>query len=143
MSKKLSKHIATFDYIDKTVIALSATVEGIIIVSFTRVIGVPAGLTSACFTLALSLTTGVIKKLLKITRKKKKKHNEIVMLAKSKLNSIETLMSQVLIYLDISHEEFKAIVNKKEKYEQMEESIRNTKNKVESSENDKENSENA
>ena len=51
------------------------------------------------------------------------------MLAKSKLNSIETLMSQPLIDLNISHEEFKTIVNKKEKYEQIKESIRNTKSR--------------
>ena len=49
------------------------------------------------------------------------------MLAKNKLNSIETLMSQALIDLDISHEEFETIVNEKEKYEQMKENIRNTK----------------
>ena len=49
------------------------------------------------------------------------------MLAKSKPNSIETLMSQALIDFDISHEEFKTIANEKEKYEQMKESIRNTK----------------
>ena len=65
------------------------------------------------------------------------------MLAKSKLNSIETLMSQVLTDLEISHEEFKAIVNEKEKYEQMKESIRNTKSRDELSENSKENSGNA
>ena len=57
------------------------------------------------------------------------------MLAKSKLNSIETLMSQALIDLDISHEEFKTIVNEKEKYKQMKESIRNTKSRDELSEN--------
>ena len=57
------------------------------------------------------------------------------MLAKSKLKSIETLMSQASIDLEISHEEFKAIVNEKEKYEQMKESIRNTKSKSEFSEN--------
>ena len=49
------------------------------------------------------------------------------MLAKSRLNSIESLMSQALINLDISHEEFKTIVNEKEKYDQMKESIRNKK----------------
>ena len=48
-----------------------------------------------------------------------------MMLAKSKLNSIDSLMSQALIDLDISHEEFKTIVNEKEKYNQMKESIRN------------------
>ena len=59
------------------------------------------------------------------------------MLAKSKLNSIKTLMSQALIDLDISHEEFKTIVNEKEKYEQMKESIRNTKSRDELTENSK------
>ena len=88
----------------------------------------PAGLASAIFTVIFSLTTGIIKKLLKVTGKKKNKHNKIVMLAKTKLNSIETLMSQALIDLDISHEEFKTIVNEKKMYEQMKESIRNTKN---------------
>ena len=51
------------------------------------------------------------------------------MLANSKLNSIESLMSQALINLDISHEEFKTIVYEKEKYNQMKESIRNEKKK--------------
>ena len=119
MSKKISKYIAAFDYIDKTLIILSATSGGISIISFTSFIGIPAGIASASLTLIFSLSTGIIKKLLKATRKKKKKHNKIVMLAKSKLNSIETLMSQALIDLDISHEEFKTISNKKEKYEQM------------------------
>ena len=119
MSKKLSKYIAAFDYIKKALIVLSAKGGGISIISFTSVIGVPAGLASASFTLVFSLTTGIIKKLLKVTRKKKKKHNKIVMLAKSKLNSIETLMSQALIDLHVSHKEFKTIVNEKEKYEQI------------------------
>ena len=56
-----------------------------------------------------SLTAGIVKKLL-ITREKKKKHDKIVMLAKSKLNSIETLISQALIDIDISHEEFVTIL---------------------------------
>ena len=47
------------------------------------------------------------------------------MLTKSKLISIETLMSQVLTDLNISHEEFKQVVNAKEKYDQMKESIIN------------------
>ena len=141
ISKKLSKYIAAFDYIDKTLIVLSATSRGISIIFFTSVIGIPAGLASASFTLVFSLTTGIIKKLLKITRKKKKNQNKIVILSKIKLNSIE--MSQALIDLDIIHEEFKTIANEKEKYEQMKENIRNTKRRDELSENSKENSENA
>ena len=99
MCRKLSKHIATFGYTDKTLIVLSAASGRISTISFTTVIGVHAGLASASFTLVFSLTTGVIKKLLKIIRSKKKRHNKILMLAKSKLNSTETLMSQFLIDL--------------------------------------------
>ena len=97
ISKKLSKYINTFDYTDKVLIVLCTTSEGISIISFTSTIGIPAGITSASFTLVFSLTTGIIKKLLKETRKKKKKHSKIIMLAKSKLNNIETLMSLALI----------------------------------------------
>ena len=57
------------------------------------------------------------------------------MLAKSKLNSIETIMSQALIDLDISHEQLKTIVSEKEKYGQMKENIRNTKLRGDISEN--------
>ena len=59
MSKKLSKYIVAFDYIDKTLIILSATSGGISIISFTSVIGIPAGIASASFTLVFSLTTGI------------------------------------------------------------------------------------
>ena len=123
--RKLSKCTAALDYTDKALIVSSATSGGISIISFTNVIGIPAGVISARFTLVFSLTTGMIKKLLIETRKKKTKHSKIIMLAKSKLNSIESLMSQALIDLDISHEEFKTIEKEKEKYDQMKESIRN------------------
>ena len=72
MSKKLSKYIAAFDYIDKILIVSPATSGGISIVSFTSTIGIPAGIATASFTLAFSLTTGIIKKLLKERRKKGK-----------------------------------------------------------------------
>ena len=93
-----------------------------------------------------SLTTGIEKKLLRITRKKKKKHNKIVLLAKSKLNNIETLIPQASIDLDTIHEEFKTVVTEKEKYEEMKESISNTRSKDEKyelNENIRENTENA
>ena len=65
------------------------------------------------FTLFFSLTTGIIKKLLSIKRNKKKKHDKILMFAKGKLDSIETLVSQALINMEISHEEFNAIIRDK------------------------------
>ena len=112
-SKKLSKYVAAFDYIDKILIVLSATTGGVSIISFTSIIGAPVGIASASFTLIFSLTTGIIKKLLSITRNKKKKHDKILMLAKSKLNSIETLVSQALIDVEISHEGFDTILKEK------------------------------
>ena len=54
-----------------------------------------------------------------MTRNKKKKHDEILMFAESKFNSIETLISQPLNDLDINHEEFKMILNEKDEYEKM------------------------
>ena len=65
------------------------------------------------FALIFSLTTGIVKKLLTITSKKKKKHDKILMLAKSKLESIDTLISQPLIDMDINHEEFITILKRK------------------------------
>ena len=82
MSKKLSKYIAAFDYIDKTLIVSSATSTGISIISFTSVIGIPAGIASPSFTLVFSLTTGIIKKLLKVTRKKRKNIIKLLCLLK-------------------------------------------------------------
>ena len=92
-SKKLNRYVTIFDYIDKILIILIATTGGISIISFTTAIGAPVGIASATFTLIFSLTTGIIKKLLDITRRTKKKHDQILMLAESKFNSIETLMS--------------------------------------------------
>ena len=124
-SKKLNKYVTAFDYIDKVLTVLSATSGGASIISFTRIIGAPAGIASASFTLIFSLTTGIAKKLLNITRKKKKKHDKILMLAKSKLNSIDTLISQALIDMDISHEEFITILKEKDRYEMMKDNLRN------------------
>ena len=118
-SKKLGKYVAAFDYIDKILIVLSATIEGVSICSFTSVVGGPVGIASASFTLIFSLTTGIVKKLLSTTRNKKKKHDKMFMFAKSKLNSIETLISQALIDVEISHEEFVTILKEKDRYEKM------------------------
>ena len=123
-SKKLNKYVTTFDFIVQILIVLRATSSGVSIISFTSIIGVPVGIASASLTLIFSLTTGIVKKLLNITRSKKKKYDKILMLAKSKLNSIETLISQALINLDLSHEEFIRILKKKDKYKKMKENLK-------------------
>ena len=108
-------------------IVLSAITGGVSLISFTSIIGAPVGIASASVTLIFSLTTGIVKKILNITKKKKKKkkHDKILMLAKSKLNSIDTLISQALIDMGISHEEFIAILKEKDTYEMMKDNLRN------------------
>ena len=78
---------------------------------------------SASCSLAFSITTEFVKKLLKTTRNKKKKHNKTVMLARSKLNSIENKISKALINNEISHEDFMTIINEEKKYRKLKESI--------------------
>ena len=121
-NKKLNKHAAVFDYIDQVLIVLSAASGGISICSFTSIVGAPVGISSASFNLFFCLTTGITKKLLSITRKNK--HDKIFMLTKSKINSIETLISQALIDMNISHEEFITILRDKDRYELMKDSLR-------------------
>ena len=123
MSKRLSKYIASFDYFDKSLIVLSVTTGSISIASFATVIGAPVGMVSASFSLAFSISTGIIKKLLKTTRNKKKKHNKIVMLARSKLNSIKSKISEALIKNEISHEDFMTILNEEKKYRELNEAL--------------------
>ena len=101
MSKRLSKYIASFDYFDKSLIVLSVTTGSISSASFATVIGAPEGIISASFSLAFLTSTGIIKKLLKTTRNKKRKQNKIVMLARSKLSSIESKISEALINNEI------------------------------------------
>ena len=96
---------------------------------FASIVGAPVGIASASFALIFSLATGIVQKLLNITRKQKKKHDKILMLAKSKLNSIETLISQALIYMEKSHEEFITILKEKDKYEKMKDNLRSENEK--------------
>ena len=124
MSKNLCKYIASFEYFDKSLIVLSVATGSISIASFATVIGAPVGMMSASFSLAFSITTGFVKKFLKTIRNKKKKHNKIVMLARSKLNSIESKISEALINNEIIHEDFMTIINEEKKYRELKESIR-------------------
>ena len=85
-SKKLSKNVAAFDYIDKMLIVSSATTGRVSISSFTSIVGAPVGIASATFTFIFSLSTGTTKKLLNITRKKRK--SMIKFLCSLKVNSV-------------------------------------------------------
>ena len=71
-SKNLSEYVAVFDYIDQAFIVLSATSGELSIISFTIVVGALVGIASASLTLFFSLITGITRKLLNLTRKKRK-----------------------------------------------------------------------
>ena len=125
--KKISKYIVAFDYADKVFITLSASFGTLNIASYATVVGIPAGITGSSLTLIFTVTTGGVKTLLNITRKKKKKHNKIIALARSKLSIIENLISQALIDFEITHEEFSKIIYEKNNYEQIIDNIKNVK----------------
>ena len=98
-------------------IVLSETSGSISIASFATVIRMSVGIASASLSLTFSLSTGHVKKLLKSTRNKKKKHNKIVMFARSKT-------SEALINNEISHKEFMTTINEERNYRELKESIR-------------------
>ena len=103
---------------------LSVVTSSISISSFATVIGAPAGITGGSCGLTFSITSGFVKKFLKTIRNKKKKHNKIVMLARSKLNSTESKISKALMDNKISHEDFETITNEEKKYRELKESNR-------------------
>ena len=116
ISKNISKYIASLDYFDKSLNILSILSGSISIASFASVIGAPAGIIGASCGFTFSITSGFVKKFLKTIRNKKKKHNKIVMLARSKLNSAESKISKALVDNEISHEDFEKIINEEKKY---------------------------
>ena len=111
--KKLNKYLVSFDYLEKIFIDLSASFGTLSIASYAAVVGIPVGIAGSPLTLIFTVGMGISKSLLKVTKKRKKKHNKIIALAKSKLNTIETLLSSALNDSKISHEEFTNIITKK------------------------------
>ena len=121
--KKLNKYIVSFDYLNKIFIALSASFGTLSIASCASVVGTPAGIAGSSLTLIFTIGTGISKSLLKVTKKRKKKHNKIIALAKNKLNAIDTLLSSALNDSEISHEGFSNIITETNIYENIKENI--------------------
>ena len=111
--KKLNKYLVSFDYLDKLFITLSASFGTLSIASYPAVVGIPVGIAGSSLTLIFTIGTGINKSLLKVTKKRKKKHNKIIALAKSKLNTIDTLLSSALNDSRISHKELTNIITEK------------------------------
>ena len=124
--KKLNKYLVSFDYLHKVFITLSASFSTLSIASYATVLGLPVGIAGSSLTLVLTIGTGINKSLLRVTKKRQKKHNKIIALAKSKSNMVDTLLSSALNDSKISHEEFTNIITEKNIYENIKENIKDT-----------------
>ena len=121
----MNKYIVSFDYLDKIFINLSASFGTLSITSYASVaVGIPVGITDDSLTLIFTTGTGISKSLLKLTKKRKKKHNKIIALAKNKLNTTDTLLSSALNDSKISHEECTNIITETNVYEDIKENIK-------------------
>ena len=105
---------------------MSASFGTLNVASYAAVVGIPVGIAGSSLALIFTIGTGISKSLLKVTKKRKKKQNKIIALAKSKLNTIETLLSSALNDSKISHEEFSNIITEKSIYENIKENIKDT-----------------
>ena len=129
MSKKHKNVCTTLNYIEHFLV-LASTITGCVSISaFASLVGIPIGITSSATGLRICAITAGIKKYKSIIKKNKKKPDEIVLSAKSKLNSIQVLISKALIDSVISHDELVLINNVLKEYVKMEEEIKNSSNK--------------
>ena len=127
MSRKHKNVSKVLNYIEHPFI-LASTITGCIsIYAFASLFGVSIGITSSAIGLKICEITVGIKKYELIIKKKKKKHDKTVLLAKAKLNSIEVLISKALIHSVISHDEFVLRNNVLKEYKEMKEEIKDLK----------------
>ena len=111
MSKKHKKVCTKINYNEHFLVLASAITGCVSISAFASLVGIPKGITSFVIGLKICAITAGIRNYKSIIKKKKKKHGKIVFLPKSKLNSIEFLISKALVDSIISHDEFVLINN--------------------------------
>ena len=125
MSKKYKKACATLNYIEHFLILASTIIGCVSIFAFVSLIGIHIRIMTSTIGIKICAIIAGITKYKPII--KKKKYGKIVLLAKSKLNSIEVLISRSLIDSNISHDEFVLINNVLKEYEEMKDEIKNLK----------------
>ena len=119
MSRKHKKVCTTLNHIEHFLI-LASTITGCISISvFPSLLGIPIGVTSSAIGLKPYAITAGIKRYKSIIKKKKQKHDKMVLLAKGKLNSIEVLIYKALIDSNTSHDEFLLINTLLKEYDDM------------------------
>ena len=127
MSKNHKNVWTTLNYIEHYLILAFAITGCISISAFASLVGIPIGITSSAIGLKICATTAVIKKYKSMIKKRKEKHDKIVLLAKSKLNSIEVLISKALIDSVLSHDEFVSINDVLKEYNEKKKEVKNLK----------------
>ena len=119
MSKKHKKVCTTLNYIEHFLILASTITWYISISVFASLLGIPIGITSSVIGLKICAIAAGIKKYKSVIKKKKKNSDEIILLAKSKLNSIEVLISKASINSVINHDELVLINTVLKEYDKM------------------------
>ena len=127
MSIKYKKVYATLNYIKRFLILPSTIIGCISIYAFASLVGIPIGITSCAIGLKICTIAAGIKNYKSIIMGKKKKHDKIVLLAKSTSNHTEVFISKSVIDLNISHDEFVLMNNVPKEYDKMKEGIKNSK----------------
>ena len=127
ISKKHKNDCTTLNYIEDVLILASTIIECISVSSFASSFGIPTGITSSAIRLKICAIAAGIKMYKPIIRKKKKKHDKIVLLAKYKLNNIEVLISKALVDSNIIYGEFVLINDALKEHYNMKEEIKNLK----------------
>ena len=127
ISKSYKKLCTILNYIDHFFIFASTFTGSISIFAFSSWIGIPIGITSSEIGSKICAIAAGIKNYKSIIKKKKKNHDKIALLAKSKLNRIEALISKALTDSVISHDEFVLINNVRKEYNDIKEEIKHLK----------------
>ena len=131
MSEKYKKTCKYFNYVEHLLV-LASTITGYVSISaFASLVCVPVGITSSAVGIKIFAIPAGIKKYKSIIKKKKKKHDKIVLLGKDKLNTIEVLISKALIDSYISHVEFVSLNNVLRECNEMKKEIKNPETSVE------------
>ena len=129
--KKVCRVELQLNYIEHLLILISTVTGRVFISTFATLVGIPIEIMSSAVRLIICVITAEIKKSKSIIQKKKKKYDKIVLLAKSKLHSIEVLISQTIIVSSISHDEFVLINDVLREFYDMKEEIKNSNDKQE------------
>ena len=131
MRNKHKKVCRVLNYIDHSLVVISIITGCVSISAFASLVRIPIGIASSTITIGLKICviTAGIKKYKSVIKKKRKKHDKIVLLAKSKLNSIEVLISKALVDSNISHDKFVLINNVLKEFYDTKEEIKNSNNK--------------